>query len=74
MTPESRNSSLLTHSSGSERAIDEPISTQRFGKNTTIEVLLETVFSMWAVPRLYKENLRQLRVDMAVEEDGEETT
>jgi hypothetical protein len=57
--------------------IEEPISKQRIGKHTTIEVLLETVLSVGAAPRLYNEDLRQLRgelresLETAVEYDGE---
>jgi hypothetical protein len=41
--------------------IEVTVSKQRIGKHTTIEVLLETVFSVGATPRLYNEDFRQLR-------------
>jgi hypothetical protein len=82
MTPECQNSSLLGNGSvntfplkRTRAAIEEPVSKQLIGKHTTIGVLLETVFSVGAVPRLYNENLRQLRLELreslkaAVEDD-----
>jgi hypothetical protein len=42
--------------------IEEPVSMQRIGKNTTIGVLLDTVFSVGTTSRLYIVDLRQLRI------------
>jgi hypothetical protein len=84
MTPESRNSSLLGNGSANtfprkrtRATIEEPASEQRIGKHT-IEVLLETVFSMGAAPIVYNEDLGscgiELResLEMAVEDAAEE--
>jgi hypothetical protein len=66
MTPESRNSSLLGNVSVNTfpwkqtHATEEPVFKQRIGKHTMIEVLLETVFSVGAAPRINNEDLRQL--------------
>jgi hypothetical protein len=38
--------------------IEEQVRKQRISKHTIIGVLLETVFSVAAVPRLYNEDLR----------------
>jgi hypothetical protein len=43
-----------------QATIEESVSKQRLGKHT-IRVLLEAVFSVGAAPRLYNEDLRQLR-------------
>jgi hypothetical protein len=41
--------------------IEEPVPKQSISKNTNIGVLFEAVFSVEAAPRLYNEDLRQLR-------------
>jgi hypothetical protein len=63
MTAESRTSSLLGNGLlnrfpqkwTSKKQIEKPVSKQRMGKQKTIGVLLETVFSIRSVQSGYKE-------------------
>jgi hypothetical protein len=73
MTPESRNSSVNTANAGNDRrAVFSVVraaraATQRCGKHISAEVnrhatIEEAVSSVGAAPRLYTEDLRQMRI------------
>jgi hypothetical protein len=47
--------------------IEVAVSKKRIGKRTTIEVFLETVFSVGAAPSLYNENFKQLRDNVFID-------